>query len=420
MQLGRIGGPMSPIEVSSYIRDADAGRMAGLMDLANEAKQKDCHLQSVLATSEEAIAALDWELMLPESPKARERKAMEWVDAALRQNRGLSRLIAHHAGAAYYGYAVSEVMWRRVDGRLVPEDFRPVAHRRFCFAPDTGRLQWWDAVGTMTYPGVDFRGAWPDKFVVSQPRVTGDVAAREGLVRPLIWAALFRNWALADWLKLAEMAWKPWRVGRHDDTADQADIDDLQALLEQMTSNGVATIPKSVELDVKWPGGAGATTTGQHGEMFSVLGREMSKAVLGQTETTEASKSSGYAQAKVHNEVRMDLKEARARFVSDDIDRDVVAAMFRLNFGPTVRPSTFRLITESKADLVPFATGVKTLRDAGVRMGADWVRDQAGIPKPGKDEEVIGPSDDDAEPEEAKPSSAPAPADEPAEASSAG
>src|SRR5690606_25284205 len=91
--------------------------------------------------------------------------------------------------------------------------FEHLSQRRFGFRPDDGAFVLRD-IG-MGADGVDFREEWPNKFVVSQPRVTGDAAHREGLCRVLVWACLFRTWTVADWLKTAELSWKPWRIGTY-------------------------------------------------------------------------------------------------------------------------------------------------------------------------------------------------------------
>ncbi len=411
-QLQRVGGALTPNQVSAIIREADQGRMAGLMDLANEVRQKDCHLQAVLSTGEEAISGLPWELDLPPMHKRVERKAAEFCDRVLRSQRNFARFIAHHAGAAYYGYSVSEIAWARDGATLVPADLRPLAHRRFLYAYETGRLHLFDNNGTMTLPGIDLRADYPLQFVVSQPRINGDVPCREGLVRALMWAALFRNWSISDWLKLGEIAWKPWRTGTYTREATDEDINGLVAVLEGMTSSGVAVVPEGTKLEISWPGGgsSGAGGRGTHSELFAVVGAEMSKAVLGQTLTTEQGAVGSQALGRVHNEVRKDLREARAKSVAGDICRDLIEPLVRLNFGPGVCAPVFQFLTDDALDLSSFAASMKTLREAGLRIPAQWVRDQAGIPEPADDAELLGDADlVDTPPE---PDPAPAPADE--------
>lgn len=405
----RIGGGVTPQTVSSIMRDADKGRMAQLVDLANDMRQKDCHLQGILDTNETCIAGLPWDLELCEDAKATERKAAEWAKEILRnavalhdaKDQGIIRssfaaVLAHHAGAVFYGYAVTEIEWAKRDGDIVPAAYHRLSPRRFGYAEVSNRFVWNDQ--STNYQDVDFLAENPRRFITSHPRVNGDIPCREGLVRPLMWASLFRNWTMTDWLKLAELAWKPWRLGKYKKTASREDIEHLMDVLEAMSTNAVATYPETTEVQIEWPKASGsAQSQGSHGDLFRVVGDEMSKAVLGQTETTQASSSSGYAQAKVHNQVRQDLRDSRAKAVAEDITRDLIVPLIELNWGPNVRPPRFTFLTQEAVDFLAFAKGVQTFRTAGTIVPDAWVRDQAGIPEPGP-EDMPKPEAEQAEP----------------------
>lgn len=383
-QLRQSSGGLTPVAVSARLAEADMGRMGPLCDLANALRQKDGHLQGILETRETAVQRLEWELELPKKPTKREKKAASFVEDAI--GKALGCVVAQCSSSPYFGYAVTETIWRKSNGYLVPECFKPVEHRRFQYSGST--LVWQDQAGATG--GVDIRATYPGQFIISRPRVNGDVPCREGLMRVLVWAALFRNWTLTDWLRLGEIAWRPWRVGKYDrdDFAQPEDIDGLVTVLDSMSTSGVAVIPNTVSLDIEWPQGA-TNGKGPHYEMFSVLGREMSKSVLGQTETTEASTSSGYAQSKTMDGVRKDKVDSDASFIAEDISRDLISWLVFLNFGANVRAPALRFVTEDAVDLKAFSESVGGLSKAGLRIPAKWARDKAGIPHPVEGEEII-------------------------------
>lgn len=286
-QFNRIGGSLTPNHVSQIIRTADSGDVRQLIDLANEMRQKDAHLQCVLQTREIALTKLKWELFYPDQdPKSKKGKRQrKFVEAALRSCDGFRRSIAHLSGAIYFGFAVAETVWVTIDGRMLPKKIVCHNPRRFRFRGEDGVLVWQDQ--TMGQ-AVEFAEKFPDKFLVAQPRVNGDVPCREGLARVLVWPALFRNWTLSDWLKLAELAWKPWRLGEFQKTASKEDIAALKSIVAGMSSSGAAVHPDTVKVTMQMPSGsAGATSRSDHSGLFQVMGSEMSKAVLGQTLTTE-------------------------------------------------------------------------------------------------------------------------------------
>jgi phage gp29-like protein len=385
-QIGRIGGALTPRQVSEIIRQADMGNMAWLMDLANESRQKDCHLQSVCSTSEESIAGLAWQIVPPSDALAKEKKAAKWVEESLRSTPSFTRLIAHLAGGVYYGRAVGETNWAKIDGKLAPLEFDALAPRRFSFRQGDGRLVWRD--DGMAYEGVDFRTLYPHKFVVSQPRVTGDVPQHEGLCRVLIWAALFRNWTITDWLRTGEISWKPWRIGTYEKNASPEDKSGLETVLRQLTTDGAGMIPGTTKIAIEWPQGT-TSSKATHAELANVLAQEMSKAALGQTETVQSSSGSGYAQAKVMDGVRKDLRESRARQVGHDLTRDVVASMITLNFDG-VRSPRLEFITRDAVDLASFGKAIFDMATAGVVIPQKWARDEVGIPEPKDGEPTFG------------------------------
>lgn len=390
-QATRIGGGLTPVRVSNIIRQADSGNMDQIQDLAHECRQRDPHMQAVLATSEESIAGLPWQIVPPDNARAKDRRAAEWCQAVLSNNPHVQRLIGSLAGAVYHSYAVNEILWEKVDGKLVPGRFAPIAHRRFGFRLSDGAFVWRD--NGMGSDGIDFRAEHPYKFIVSQPRVTGDMPNREGLMRQLIWMSVFRNWVIGDWLKTAESSWKPWRIASYDKAGTHnEDREGAEDVMRQLTTEGAAVIPSTMKVDIMWPTGTGGARS-THGEFANVLAQEMSKAVLGQTETTQASSSSGYAQAKVHDVVRKDLREARARQIAADITRDLIWPMVALNFDGVV-PGRFEFITQDSINLKEFSEAIATLTDAGLVIPQKWVRDQAGIPEPDDDEDVLGGTPD--------------------------
>ncbi len=182
-QFTRIGGGITPSELSNIMREADNGNMRRLLDLGNDARQKDCHLHAVLSQSEEAIAGLSWELALPDDARAKEKKVAAWVESTLRETPSFHRLLAHQGGSFFYSHAVSEITWAKDGDMLIPACFESLDARRFGYRQVDGTFVWRDL--GMSLDGVDFLAQYPDKFVVSRPRVTGDVPCREGLIRVL-------------------------------------------------------------------------------------------------------------------------------------------------------------------------------------------------------------------------------------------
>lgn len=414
VQMRRIGGALTPEALSQVMRAADVGEMWQLTDVANEARQKDCHLQSILGTREMAVSSLPWQVAPRGAPRKnavrRNQKDIisEFVEEALENADGgilasgdrlvsFRTMLAHLASGPFHGRAVSETVLRKDGRRLVPTGWNNVEPRRINFSLQTGRISWWDPNGFgMPYPGVELAQFAPGKLLVHQPRIVGDDPVHEGLARVLLWAALFRSWDMRDWVTFGELAWKPWRTAKYTKGADKNDITSLTTKLRQMSSSGVMVHPDSTEITIEWPKNAGSKG-GTHAELFAVLGAEMSKAVLGQTLTSEQGSRGSQALGRVHDNVRRDILEYDAKCIAETVQRDLIVPLVRLNFGPDAEVPQFRFLTDDEVDLSTFSLGVKNLKEAGLRIGSKWVRDRVGCPEPDEDDEILGEGDDDGE-----------------------
>jgi phage gp29-like protein len=241
--------------------------------------------------------------------------------------------------------------------------------------------------------GVDLFEDYPrGKFVGIERRINGDVLCREGLARVLVWAALFRNWTVRDWLALAELAWKPLRTGKFNkETVSHEDVTALQSILERLTTRGWAAIPKSVDLDIHFPKGTSDTGQGNHQLLCEYLGQGMSKAVIGGTLTVEAGNRGARSLGEVQERVKRELRDADALSEMPSVQRYLVEPFYRLNYGESLRPSTFVFQTEDALDTLKLAQTIKTLVEAGdPSIPIAWGHDQAGIPVAADDEPVFG------------------------------
>lgn len=407
----RVGGRISPATVSGIMRQADVGYVWQLMDLGDELKQKDAHLGTVCFRRETAPTQLDYQLV-PASEKRRDLRIAAFVTEAMKRFgelevdgedvHDLRKTIAHLNGATFYGHGVSEVLWHREGRYLLPGGSLPIQPRRFVYAQSDGVFRWWDATYPHDpYPGIDLRKDFAaGKFLIHRPRINGSIGPREGLIRPLVWAATFRTWSIADWLKLAELAWKPYRLGyykRDGGVASREDKEALEEALEDLTTNGFSALPDTTKAVIEYA--KGRQGGGTHGDLAGFFAAEMSKYALGATLGVEQGRVGSNALGRVHADVAREILEFDARALEGTIQRCLIVPLVRKNFGSSVPVPQFRFLTEESADLSMMADAIDKLVGRGLRIPAKWVRAMFGAPDPIEDEEVMGgariPVDDD-------------------------
>lgn len=398
----RLGGKISPSVVSSVMRAADTGYVWQLMDLGDELKQKDTHLGTVCFRRETAPTQLEWQIV-PAGEKRRDLRIAAFVTEALKRFGEMEvdgedvadfrKTVAHLNGATFYGHAVSEVLWRREGRYIVPGGALPIQARRFIYAQGDGSFRWWDATYPHDpYPGRDLRSDFaPGKFLIHRPRINGSIGPREGLIRPLVWAATFRTWAISDWLKLGELAWKPYRIGYYDRNNTPASREDKAALeeaLNSLSTDGFAALPSTTKAIIEYA--KGRSGGGTHGDLTAFFGAEMSKYALGATLGVEQGRVGSNALGRVHADVAREILEFDARGLEGTIQRCLIVPMVRKNFGPNVPVPQFRFLTEESADLAMMAEAIDKLVNRGLKVPASWVRALFGMPDPIDDEEVMG------------------------------
>ncbi len=390
-QYQRIGGGLTPKQVGWIIAAADAGQPAQLIDLGNDGRQKDGHLQSVLGTRDGAVAACEIDFVVPERANQRkvrkDKRAVQLCQRIVDDFDNWPQLVEHLTGSYFAGHATAEIEWKKTkDGLILPYKAKPIFPRHFVFSKADGTLKYAPQLGASTE--VDLLADNPGRIIQLQRRIVGDVPAREGLLRLLVWSALFRNWTMRDWIALGETAWKPWRLGKYKLGAQQDDIDALTQALEDIGANGVGVFPENTELTVEWPKGNQSSSRGTHIELYEAVGREMSKAVLGQTTSVEAGPNGDRASTQTRDNIRLDKREQDAVAVAAALKAHLFSFAVAVNLGEDVLVPTPWFATDESVDQLAFAQTVETLAPY-MRIPARWVRDEVGMPEPKEGEELL-------------------------------
>ena len=115
--------------------------------------------------------------------------------------------------------------------------------------------------------------------------------------------------------------------------------------------------------------------------MADFCNREMSKAVLGQTLTTDTTGSTGtYGAASVHAQVRRDLVEADAQALAATLREQLLRPLVGFNFGWDKPVPWFRFRFEEEEDLKTLSEVYRNLAAMGVPLDMEHVAERFGIP----------------------------------------
>lgn len=326
------GAGLTPARLAAILREADDGSLDAAMQLFEEMEEKDAHLYCVASTRRLALTGLPWEIVSAadvqknaDGPSADE--AARYCGEVLRQLDSFEEALQHLSLAVGRNIAISEIVWDLVGGELRPVEFAPVDFTRIVFdAADRPRI----LTDEDSRDGIPLP---PHKFILHTPHSASGHPQRGGLLRVSAMVYLAKNLSLKDWLIYAEIFGMPVRVARYEPGATAEEKRELLHMLESLGSNAVGLFSRAVELQVidASRGAAGAP----YERLVEFLNREMSKAWLGQTLTTDISGQSGsVAASRVHDEVRRDILFDDMRKEARTLRRDLLTPMVRLKFGP--------------------------------------------------------------------------------------
>jgi phage gp29-like protein len=397
-QFSRIGGTLSPGMVNSILSMADTGQIYRLVDLVHECRQKVGDLHAALAVSETAIGSLAWQISPPKDATKKESKACAELTDAMNQAERFRETIEHEAGESkLFGFAWSECIWRVADkGHLWPDKFKQVSCRRFGFRQADGALLFDASMQHDMSQGIDLLEAYaPGKFLFFQPRINGDILAREGVARAAVWTSMGINWSFKDWLALAELAWKPKRIGKYKKgTVVEEDRRALKAALERVMTAGVAIIPDSTEIELIWPQGAaagGASSKSVHLELIEWCARNLAKMILGSSDILEPGTNGARSAVQERGKNPTAMRNATASGLAAAMNKHIVKPFFRYNYGERMRPGRFEFITKEPVNLKEFSDAISKLVASGKKVTESWVNAETGMPEAKTDDEFLKP-----------------------------
>lgn len=368
---------LTPAAVADLLRRASMGDAHDFLIAADDIREKDLHYRAVLQTRTLAVAGLPVDLQ-PADDSAPAKRAAELVMEAL-HDIDIAALVAHLMDAVAKGYAVAEIVWETSGSVWRPRAIEPREAHWFTFDRDTGRLL---RLVDGSPEGAEIP---PYKMIVHAPPLASGIPLLGGVARSALWAWVFKSYAMRDWARFCELFGQPIRVGKYHQGASPDDVAVLRRAAFELGSDAAAVIPQEMVLELVESGSKSASAELYH-KLIDYLDRQVSKAVLGQTMTTDD--GSSLSQARVHNEVRLDLIAADARALAATLMRDLVAPLVRLNLGDAPLPG-LRLVVEEPEDLAALADQVVKLSQAGLPIPQAWVRERFGIPEAIEGEAVL-------------------------------
>ncbi len=373
-----VAASITPERLATIMREANLGYARSYLTLAMEMQERYMHYRSQLQVRRLAFDTVDPIVTAPEGCPAK------IVDAVteLVQDQGFRNACSELQDAVPKGYSVVEPIWDYTRGMLRPVRYKHRDPRFFQF----DRIGF-DELRLASDTSFDGEPIPEGVFIRHVPSIETGIPLRRGLARPVAWAFIVQSFTLQDWSAFAEVYGIPFRIGRY---GPNATLDDKRALfraVRDIASDAAAIVPIGMPIEM-------ISVSGNHGEavfgnLIQYLDMQVSKVVLGQTMTADAGSSGSLAQAKVHNEVRLDIKRADGQQTAGTINRDLIPWFVAFNFGPQERYPTVEFPVAEPEDIKALSDAVARLVPLGLKVSQRQMRDKLALSEPEAGEELL-------------------------------
>ena len=370
---------LTPRRLAAIHRSAAQGDPLAYFELAEDIEERDLHYLGVLSTRKRQVAQLPITVTAASEDADHKRHAalvQSWIDDEV-----LSAALFDMLDAVGKGFSVLEIDWRYHMGHLCPREFVYRPQRWFTFDPDDGET-------VLLREGVAGEPLAPHLFVTHRHKSKSGLTVRSGLARVASWAWMYKSFTLKDWAIFTQNFGMPIRIGKYGPNASGDEKDVLWRAVSNIAGDCAAIIPSGMVIEFEEVNAKG-TSSELYEKRADWMDRQVSKAVLGQTTTTDAI-SGGHAVSQEHRLVQEDIERSDAGIVSATVNKQIVPNIVAFNFGPQDHYPKVRIGRPDEVPLGEFSKAFAELGPLGLTADAAWLRGRLGIPAPKQGGELVG------------------------------
>lgn len=377
---------LSPMRAAQILRAAEMGDLVAQSELAEDMEEKDAHLQSELGKRRSAVLTVDWQIQPPINATAAEQRDADMLDEILRDAVWFDDCLFDATDAILKGFSCQEIEWepnligglkliRNVHWRDQAWFMTPTEQRNSLRLRDN------------SVEGVELNQFGWIKHIAKAK--TGYLS-RIGLVRTLVWPFIFKNYSARDFAEFLEIYGLPMRLGKYPEGATQNEKNTLLRAVMSIGHNAGGIIPRGMEIEFQ---NAAQGDSSSFMAMIEWAEKSISKAILGGTLTSQADgATSTNALGNVHNDVRIELRNADLKRLQATLTRDLIYPLYALNcksFNDARRIPRLEFDIAESEDLNSFADGLSKLVDIGFKIPAQWAHDKLQVPIATENEPVL-------------------------------
>ena len=341
----------------------------------------DPHVFACTQSRKAGVLSLDWDINRG-LDKDENAQAIE----DLLKKLDIHKLINDILEATLYGFQPLEINWQREkSGKILPASIVAKPPEWFCF-DDENNLKF------RTKENYYGEIVPPKKFLLAQNNPSYNNPYGERTLSRVFWNVTFKKGGLKFWVVFTEKYGMPHLIGKHPRGASKEDTESLADMLEEMVQDAIAVIPDDSSVEIQEANKSSSAEIFE--KLINKMNAEISKAILGQTLTTEIGSSGSYAASNTHMEVRQDIIDSDKKLVESVINQ-LIQWVYELNY-PNAEVPVFEMYEPEDVDLT-LAQRDKILFDTGVKFTKEYFIKNYGLEDEDfeiREEVVIPPSSD--------------------------
>jgi phage gp29-like protein len=268
----------------------------------------DAHVWSCYQSRKAGSLSCEWEIKDAASGGRKSDKGAYKLISDMMEDVDVYQVITDMLDAPFYGMSPIEVVWKSEAGKWLPDRVVGKPPEWFQFDPENN----------LRFKSIDDMIEGEEipeyKFLLPRHHASYQNPYGERLLSRCFWPVAFKRGGFKFWAIFTEKFGMPWVRGKVPRGTNDTERARLLDNLTKMVADAVAVINDDESVEITEAAGKSASAD-IYEKLVSASNREVSKAILGQTLTTELDKGGSFAATKEHMEVRADLVDQDKRMV---------------------------------------------------------------------------------------------------------
>lgn len=318
--------------------------------------RKDPHIKACIGSRKAGVKSLELRVDKGNSSD----KTVELVDEMFRLL-PTHNIISQILDAPLEGFQVLEINWQYIKPYYIPVSIEAKPIEWFKFDGE-------NKLKLITKENRKGEELLPYKFLLVQNEPSYENPYGDKILSSCFWPFIFKKGGLKFFFVFVEKYGMPVLIGKHPVADDKAKTEEFADTLENMVQDAIIIIPDNSSVEIQ-ESPYRDSSAGMYKDMIETCNAELSKAILGQTLSTENTGTGSYAATKGHLEVRADIIDDDVKLVEQTLNQ-LVQWFCELNVNEQEYPEV-KLYEEEKVDKTK-AERDEILARTGVRFSKKY------------------------------------------------